>query len=84
MEFRVLGPLEVVDRGTPVKLTAPLHRSLLAALLLRRGEALSAELLIEALWGSRPPESAPSLLRLYISQVRRALPEDRLVTRRPG
>ena len=84
MEFRVLGPLEVVDRGTPVKLTAPLHRSLLAALVLRRGEALYAELLIEALWGSRPPESAPSLLRLYISQVRRALPEDRLVTRRPG
>jgi predicted ATPase/DNA-binding SARP family transcriptional activator len=84
MEFRVLGPLEVVDRRTPVKLTAPLHRSLLAALLLRRGEALSAELLIEALWGTRPPESAPSLLRLYISQVRRALPEDRVVTRRPG
>ena len=84
MEFRVLGPLEVVDRGTPVKLTAPLQRSLLAALLLRRGEALSAETLIEAVWGDARPESAPNLLRLYISQLRRALPDDRLATRRPG
>ena len=84
MEFRVLGPLAVIVGGTPVGLSARRQRALLAALLLRAGEAVSSEALIEALWGSGPPDSAASLLRLYVSQVRRCLPPDRLLTRRPG
>ncbi len=84
MEFRVLGPLEVIDRGTPVTLTARRQRALLAVLLLRAGEALSSEALIDALWGNDPPGSASSVLRMYASQVRRCLPPGRLVTRQPG
>ena len=84
VEFRVLGPFEVVDRGAPVQLTAPLQRTLLAALLLGRGATLSRDTLIDCLWGETPPGSAPNLLRLYASQIRRALPDGRLVGKRPG
>jgi predicted ATPase/DNA-binding SARP family transcriptional activator len=84
MEFRVLGPLEVVDDGTPLALTAPRHRALVAALLLRPGQSLTGDALSEALWDGDPPESAASLVRLYVSQVRRLLPDGRLVRRQRG
>lgn len=84
MEFRVLGPLVVIDRGTPVRLSARRQRALVAALLLRRGEALSRDALIDAIWGNDAPGSAASVLRLYVSQIRRVLPPERLVTGRPG
>ncbi len=84
MEFRVLGPLELVIAETPVFLTARRQRVLLAAMLCRAGEVVSSESLIEALWDGDPPSSAASILRLYVSNVRRRLPPGRLVTRRPG
>ena len=84
MEFRVLGPLVVIDRGTPVRLSARRQRALVAALLLRRGEALSRDALIDAIWGNDAPGSAASVLRLYVSQIRRVLPPERLVTGRSG
>jgi predicted ATPase/DNA-binding SARP family transcriptional activator len=84
MEFRVLGPFEVIDRGAPVRLTARRQRALLAALLLGRGRPVSRNALIDAVWGDDPPSSAVSVLRLYVSQIRRALPPGRLVTRPPG
>jgi predicted ATPase/DNA-binding SARP family transcriptional activator len=84
MEFRVLGPLEVVEAGAPIQLTARRQRALLAALLLRAGEGVSADALIEAVWSGSPPASAASILRLYLSQLRRSLPPGRLVRRQPG
>ena len=65
MEFRVLGPLEVVEAGVPIQLTARRQRTLLAALLLRAGRASPAEALIDAMWNGEPPASAASVLRLY-------------------
>jgi predicted ATPase/DNA-binding SARP family transcriptional activator len=56
----------------------------LAVLLLRAGTVVATDALTEALWGSDPPDSAASVLRLYISNLRRCLPPDRLVTRSPG
>jgi len=84
MDFLVLGPLELVMAGAPIRLTARRQRALLAALLLRAGTVVAADTLIEALWGSDPPDSAASVLRLYVSNVRRCLPPGRLVTRSPG
>ncbi len=84
MEFRVLGPLEVSADGEPIAISAPRPRAVLAALLLRAGEAVSPDALAEAVWAGRPPASHASLLRLYASQLRRALPAGRLVTRSPG
>jgi predicted ATPase/DNA-binding SARP family transcriptional activator len=84
MEFRVLGPLEIVEAGAPIQLTARRQRALLAALLLRAGEGVSADALIDAVWGHAPPASAASVLRLYLSQLRRVLPAGRLIRRPPG
>ena len=84
MEFGVLGPLRVANNGTDVRLTARRHRALVAALLLRRGRAAPVDTLVASLWGESPPDSAASVLRLYVSQVRRLLPPERLTRSQGG
>jgi predicted ATPase/DNA-binding SARP family transcriptional activator len=84
MDFLVLGPLELVVGGASVRLTARRQRALVTALVLRAGTVVTADALIEAVWGDDPPSSAASILRLYVSNVRRCLPPDRLLTRSPG
>jgi predicted ATPase/DNA-binding SARP family transcriptional activator len=85
VEIRVLGPLEVVGDDGPVALRAAKHRQLLAALLIRVGETRSTDALIEALWGASPPATAPKLLQVYISRLRKALPRPaRIATRGAG
>jgi DNA-binding SARP family transcriptional activator len=51
IEFRILGPLEVVEHGRPLALGGAKQRALLAVLLLHRGEVVSIDRLIDALWG---------------------------------
>jgi DNA-binding SARP family transcriptional activator len=58
MDFRVLGPLEGWDRGRPLELRRPKHRALLAALLLRAGSMVSADQLVDDLWGERPTSAS--------------------------
>ena len=58
LAFGILGPLEVVDQERRVVLGGPKQRALLAILLLRRGEAVSSDRLIDQLWGERPPATA--------------------------
>ena len=84
MEFRILGPLEVVDDGRPVVLQRGKQLALLAYLLLHPNELVSADRLIDALWGERPPPTAAKILQNAVSQLRRALGDDRLVTQAPG
>jgi predicted ATPase/DNA-binding SARP family transcriptional activator len=73
VEFRLLGPLEVVAEGRVVPLDAAKPRALLAILLIRANEPVSRDLLIEALWAGRPPSSATKVVQTYVSQVRRVL-----------
>ena len=82
-ELRVLGTFEALVGGAPVKL-APMPRRLLAALTLRPGGAVTADVLIDMLWGDAAPSSAASVLRVYVTQLRRALPRGRLLTERAG
>ncbi len=86
MEFRVLGPLEVVRDGDTVDLGAPRLRLLLALLLARGGEVVSADRLVEDLWDGRPPETARHTLQGYVYRLRRALGPDgwRLESCPPG
>ena len=84
MEFRILGPLEVVDEGRPVVLQRGKQLALLAYLLLHPNELVSTDRLIDALWGERPPPTAAKILQNAVSQLRRVLSEDRLVTQPPG
>lgn len=84
MEFRILGPVEVVDGERVVALAGAKHRALLAMLLLHANEVVSTERLIDALWEGNPPETARKALQVYVSQLRKALGTDRLQTRAPG
>src|SRR3954454_20344575 len=73
VEFRILGPLEVVVEGRLVPLDAPKPRALLAMLLLRANESVSRDHLIDELWAGRPPISATKVLQTYVFQLRRTL-----------
>jgi DNA-binding SARP family transcriptional activator len=86
VDFRILGPVEVRAQGGPVAIARGRQRALLALLLLRAGEPISRDRLIEGLWGERPPDGAVKTLQAVVSRIRRALgPEAvRLVTGSSG
>jgi DNA-binding SARP family transcriptional activator len=84
LELRILGPLEVLVDGEPVELRRAKQRALLALLLLSAGEVVSADRLIDELWGGQPPATAKDALQNYVSQLRKALGPDVIVTRPPG
>src|SRR6266542_7119187 len=84
MEFRILGPLEVWDDGGELTLGGPKPRALLTLLLLRPNEVVPADRLIDELWGEDSPESAAAALRVNVSRLRKALPQDVLASRSPG
>ena len=79
----MLGPLELLGDGGVVALPGQKHRRLLAALVLADGKTCSADSLVDALWGASPPASASKLLQLYVSQLRKTLPEGVSVVTRP-
>ena len=84
MEFRILGPLEVSDEGGQVSLGGGKPRALLAGLLLHPNEVVSADRLIDELWGEDSPERAAAALRVNVSRLRKALSQDVLATKSPG
>lgn len=84
MEFAVLGPLEVRDGARVVRVPGPRQRALLSILLLRANEVVPSARLIELLWGENPPGSAGKGLQVHVSQLRKSLRPDVVVTRTPG
>jgi predicted ATPase/DNA-binding SARP family transcriptional activator len=73
-EIRVLGPLEIVGEQGAAAALAPKERQLFAALLVEAGSTRSSDVLVDALWGASPPRSAPALLHVYVSKLRKVLP----------
>jgi DNA-binding SARP family transcriptional activator len=85
VEFRILGPLEVVEQGRALPLGGARQRTLLALLLTRANEVVSAERLVDELWGAQPPRTAANALQYHVSQLRKALaPHEVIVTQDPG
>ncbi len=84
MKFGVLGPVQVTDDGGELRLGGPKQRALVAILLLHANQAVSRDRLIDGLWGERPPASARHTLDDYVSRLRKALGDGRLVRRAPG
>src|SRR6188508_2587870 len=84
MEFRILGPLEVLEEDRPVALGGAKQRALLAVLLLHANEVVSRDRLIDELWGASPPDTARTALQVYVSQLRKALGRDLILTQPPG
>jgi len=92
LEFRMLGPLEVIAAGQPIDLGPARQRALLAVLLVQANWVVSTDRLLDDLWGDSPPTSAAHALQVYVSNLRKLLepgrppgsPGECLVTRRPG
>ena len=73
VEYRILGPLEVVDEGESVALGRLKERLVLAVLLLHANEFVWRERLIDEVWGESPPPTAKKAINVYVSQLRKAL-----------
>lgn len=81
LDFRILGTLEVLRAGRPVPIPSRQPRIVLAALLLNADNVISAERLIDYIWGERPPRTARTILQCYVSRLRKLLRDDRLPAR---
>ena len=84
MEFRILGPLQVLEEGRALPLGGAKQRALLALLLLDPNRVVSRDRLIDELWGAAPPATAQTALQVYVSQLRKALGRDLILTQPPG
>ena len=73
MDFRLLGPLEVLDQGRAVALGGSKQRALLAVLLLHANETLTTDRLIDELWGEHPPARPAKTVQVHVSRLRKAL-----------
>ncbi|HET6532858.1 MAG TPA: BTAD domain-containing putative transcriptional regulator, partial [Actinoplanes sp.] len=74
MRFGILGPLSVDEDGRELPVTAGRDRTVLAMLLLHANRIVSADELIDAVWGEDPPATARGQLQSCVSRLRRALP----------
>jgi class 3 adenylate cyclase len=84
MDFRILGPLEVVEDGRALDLGGAKQRALLALLAIHANRVVARDQLIEALWDEEPPETAGKALQVYVSQLRKLLGRERLETKSRG
>ena len=74
MEFFLLGPLLVFTAArAEIRVPAGKQRILLAVLLLHPNRVVSADILVEALWGGEPPPSATAAMRNYVKRLRSTL-----------
>ena len=84
VEVRLLGPLEVDVDGRILDVRRQKQRALLALLALRAGEVVPTDRLVDELWGDEPPKAAVGSLQNFVSELRKMLGAEVLVTRSPG
>jgi DNA-binding SARP family transcriptional activator/tetratricopeptide (TPR) repeat protein len=84
MDFRILGPVEVLSDGGALDLGGQKQRAVLALLLVEANRVVSSDRLIDALWEEEPPGTALKALQVYVSQLRKLLGKERLETKAPG
>src|SRR5215510_2571503 len=87
VRFGLLGPLLACDRTGVRALGAPKQRTILAALMLRAGQVVPADELVELIWPAASPANARKTAQSYVMRLRYALGErlgPRVVTRDPG
>jgi DNA-binding SARP family transcriptional activator len=76
ISIHVLGPIAAFAQGEPIALKGPIHKALLARLIIARGEVVSVDRLAEDLWASPPPRAVGSI-RTFVGDLRHALEPDR-------
>jgi DNA-binding SARP family transcriptional activator len=73
LQFRILGPLEVLRGSECLSFRGSRERALVALLVLNANRIVSTERLAEDLWSGDPPEGAIRSLRVYVSRLRQSL-----------
>src|SRR5919201_5292892 len=84
VELGVLGPLQVRRDGAPVVIPGAKPRAILTMLGLHGGSVVSADTLVELLWGEDPPRTAAKAVQTHISSLRRALGDGFVLTEGGG
>lgn len=84
VEILLLGPLEARVDAEALRIGGQKQRAILAMLALDSERVVSAQRLIEGLWGQDAPDGASSTLQVHVSNLRKALPTGVVVTRPPG
>jgi DNA-binding SARP family transcriptional activator len=84
VDFRILGPLEVRDGDRELRLGGGKQRALLALLLVNANRTVSIDRIVGDLWGGSAPETAPKMVQIYVSKLRKLLAPGTLHTRPPG
>lgn len=92
MEFKILGPLEVIRNGAPVALQGLKQRVILVALVNSANDVVSVDLLVDWLWPWHIPPKSSAIIQAHVSRLRRALEPTRepwatpqmLLRRSPG
>ena len=73
LEFRILGPLEVLGPDAPIRLGGPRQRAVLAILLLNANRVVSIDRLADELYGGEPPATAVTQVQRQVSDLRKLL-----------
>jgi predicted ATPase/DNA-binding SARP family transcriptional activator len=84
MQVRLFGELEAEHAGVPVPVRGAKQRALLALLALRPGQPVSADKLIDVLWGDGQAANPANALQAQIGQLRRTLGPAAIVTTEAG
>jgi DNA-binding SARP family transcriptional activator len=84
VDFRLLGPVTAHLDGEELALGGRKPRALLAMLLLHANRPVSRDVLIDGLWGERPPAAAGHTLDGYVSQLRKLIGAERVRRSPPG
>jgi DNA-binding SARP family transcriptional activator len=77
MDFRVLGPVEVHVHGGALAARRPQQNAVLAALVVDAGRLVPTDVLVDRVWGSRPPRQARAALHTHITRIRQQLEQAR-------
>ena len=84
VQVRFFGEFEAVAGGVPVPVRGAKQRTVLALLALHRGEPVSADRLIDVLWGDRQVANPVNALQAQIGQLRRTLGATAILTSGAG
>jgi DNA-binding SARP family transcriptional activator len=84
LDIRLLGPLEVDGDGGAIAVGGQKQRALLCLLALNAGRVVATDRLLDELWGEHPPRTAATSLQNMISNLRKALGAERVLTKSPG
>ena len=73
VQFGILGPLEVRSASGEVPIRRGLPRTILIALVLRRGHTVASDFLVDLLWADEPPRNPANALQIQVSYLRKTL-----------